>query len=157
MITFHTHSLELIQKQLSLLKPIKYNQFRWWRRWESISRPLPKSSSLLQKIRNGDLDFSHYFWQVQYCEYEINKKTESCKDPYKWEELTSTDRLRRRKLIEDFEKDENEKLQNIETFFIKEFGLSKENYYLELDSFDGTLEQFYFHCLKKYKYAKNIS
>jgi hypothetical protein len=151
MVIFRTHPIEFIEKQLSTLKPIKYNRFRWWRRWENAFSSLPKSSSLLQKIRNGDLDFSHYFWQIQYCEHEINEKSKACQDPYKWEEITSVDRLRRRKLIEEFEKDESEKLQTIKTSFTKKFGLSEIDYYLELENFDGTLEQFYFHCLSKFK------
>ena len=148
---FKIHSLEVINKKLSKLKPLKYNQFRWWRRWDNKRSLLPNSSSLLAKIRNGDLDFSHYFWQLQYCENEINQKSEQYKDPHKWLESTRIDRLRRRKLIDDFEKDENEKLQKIESLFIKEFGISKEIYYLELDKFEGTLEQFYDYCLNKFK------
>jgi hypothetical protein len=148
---FKTHPSEVINNKLSELKPLKYNQFRWWRRWDNKRSPLPNSSPLLAKIKNGDLNFSHYFWQLQYCENEINQKLEQYKDPHKQLELTRIDRLRRRKLIDDFEKDENEKLQKIESLFTKEFGILKEIYYLELDKFEGTLEQFYNYCLNKFK------
>lgn len=151
MSIFSTHPIEVIEKNLSKLKPLKYNRFKWWRRWDVPFSPLHNYFPLLNKIQNGDLDFSHYFWQLQYCENEINEKTKNCKDFHKWVELTSIDRLRRKKLIEDFLKDENEKLQKIELLFIREFGISKEDYYLELDNFDGTLEEFYNYCLNKFK------
>jgi len=162
MSIFPAHRVKIIEENLSKLKPLKYNRFKWWRRWDIPNRPLHKFFPLISKIRNGDLDFSHYFWQLKYCEYEINQKMESCSHPDKGLELTQIDRLRRKKLIEDFLKDEDEKLALIQTSFQREFGICKDTYYLELESFDGTLEEFYYYCFDKYKkvnkvYDKNIS
>lgn len=124
----------------------------WWRRYKSTNNPLHKLSPLIDKIRNGDFDFSLYFWDSQLCEYEISLKGKKNLDLYGWIEDTKIDRTRRKKLLEDFEKDENEKLLNLETSFLKEFRISKERYYLEIDQFDGTIEEFYFHLKNKLKY-----
>jgi hypothetical protein len=149
---YNTHSLEIIKGNLKKYKPIKYNRFMWWRRYKSPNEPLHKKNSLIDKIRNGDFDFSHYFWETQLCEYELNVKRYNTPDLIKWVEDSKIDRIRRKKLIEDFLKDENEKLLNLEKSFIKEFGISREKYYLEIDQFDGTIEEFYFHLKNKLKY-----
>lgn len=148
---FSTHDPSLVEDHLSNLQPLNYNQFRWWRRWDTKNKPLDKKASLLSKIKNGDFDFSHYFWQVQKCELEINEKSLQSTDSHHWMEVTSIDRARRLRLWGDFEKDENEKLQTLENEFPKEFYMTIDDYYNELDTFDGTLEEFYVHCQLKFK------
>ena len=51
---------------------------------------------------------------------------------------------------EDFEKDESDKLRTIEKEFLKTFKITKEEYYSELENFDGTLEEFYINCKSKF-------
>ena len=68
------HPIKVIEKNLSKLQKLKYNQFLWWRRWSAKNKPLHKDSSLWDKINNGDYNFSPYFWQIQYCEWEIEQK-----------------------------------------------------------------------------------
>jgi hypothetical protein len=151
---FKTQPEDFIKKQLDKCQPLNYNQFRWWRRWDSKNDPLPKKSPLIDKIRNGDFDFSHYFWQAQYCEIELNKKLEKAIDTQHWIETTQLDRARRKRLWEDFEKDENNKLMTIESEFTKKFRITKEEYYKELDGYEGTLEEFYFHCYERFIKSK---
>ena len=62
-----------ILKEISKLQPLNYNQFRWWRRFDTPNKPLHKYSALIDKIKNGDYDFSHYYWQAKYAEIEINE------------------------------------------------------------------------------------
>ena len=64
---------ETVLDKISQLQPLNYNQFRWWRRFDTPNKPLHKYSDLLRKIRNGDYDFSHYYWQARYAEMEINE------------------------------------------------------------------------------------
>ena len=153
---FKTQPEDFAKKQLDNCQPLNYNQFRWWRRWDSKNDPLPKKAPLIDKIRNGDFDFSHYFWQAQYCEIELNKKLEKCIDTQHWVESTQLDRARRKRLWEDFEKDENNKLLAIETEFTKKFRITKEEYYNELDGYEGTLEEFYFHCYERFIKSKQL-
>jgi hypothetical protein len=155
---FTTHSKEKIDEEIAKLQPLNYNQFRWWRRWDSKYPALHKYSPLISKIKNGDYEFSHYFWQAQYCEFELNEKLKTSYDTVHWMELTQLDRARRKRLWEDFEKDEAEKLKNIERDFTTTFKMSKEEYYSELDKFGGTLEEFYFHCESKFgTYVQPVS
>lgn len=147
---FNTSKEEIIIDNLSRLQPLKYNKFYWWRRWGSKNKPLPITSSLYERICNGDLDFSHYFWQAQYCEVEINNKYSQYPDYLDFLDKTQLDRARRKNLWDDFEKDENEKLKILEEGFQKEFNISKEDYYKEISEFGGDLKEFYIHCDKKY-------
>lgn len=147
---FKTHTEKIIKEKLAELKPLNYNQFRWWRRWDSKNVPLSKHASLLDKIQNGDYEFSHYFWQAQFSELELNKKLTETRDTSHWIEVTQLERARRKRLWEDFEKDEAEKLRTIEKEFTKTFKISKEEYNSELENFDGTLEEFYIQCKSKF-------
>lgn len=142
---------ELVLREIAKLQPLNYNQFRWWRRFDQPNRPLHKNSSLLDKIKNGDLEFSHYWWQAKYTEIEMNEKYKNCLDHQDFLEKTQVDKARRKRLWEDFEKDENEKLQYIKKEFTKEFYMTEDDYERELSEFDDTLEQFYYHCQIQYK------
>jgi len=63
-----TPPIELIEKKLSKLQKLNYNQFFWWRRWTRKGKPLHKYSPLADKIKNGDYDDSPYRWQINYCD-----------------------------------------------------------------------------------------
>ena len=146
-----THSEEEVLNQLSKLQPLNYNRFYWWRRWGAKKQPLHKYHPLLDKIRNGDFDFSHFFWQAVYSEIEINKKLEEIGDFGILRENHAVDFARRKRLWEDFEKDENDRLQAITTNFLNEFRMTEEELEKELSEFDGTLEELYHHCSVIYK------
>lgn len=155
---FKTHPEETIKAEIAKLKPINYNQFRWWRRWDSKKESLHKYKPLIDKIQNGDYYFSHYFWQAQYCELEMNELTKKFPNTNDWLHETQLDRARRKRLWEDFEKDETEKLKLILKDFITTFKMTEKQYYSELDGFGGTLEEFYIHCKSKFgAYAQSVS
>ena len=126
----------------------------WWRRFDQKNRPLDKKAPLLDKIKNGDLEFSHYYWQALYTEIEMNEKRNECIDDQHWIEQTRVDKQRRRRLYDDFEKDETEKLATLRKEFSKEFRMTKEDYDNEILEFGGTLLQLYRHC--EIKYGKKI-
>ena len=58
------HSREAITQRLQNLRPLKYNQFRWWRNFD-VPKPLPKNLFIEQRINNGDFEPSPYFWMSQ--------------------------------------------------------------------------------------------
>jgi uncharacterized protein YndB with AHSA1/START domain len=151
---FNVTNKELVLQEIAKLQPLNYNQFRWWRRFDQPNKPLHKNASLLDKIQNGDLEFSHYWWQAKYTEIEMNEILENCIDYQDWSEKTQVDRARRRRLWEDFEKDEAEKLSYIRKEFSKEFRMTEEDYEDEITKFDGSLEELYRHC--EIKYGKKI-
>jgi hypothetical protein len=137
------HSKEKILQELSKLRPIKYNQFRWWRRWENKNPLLPKTKPLIDRILNGDFDFSHYFWQAQYVYIEMEEKKSVARDNLDWLEIITMDRARLKRLIDDFERDEKEKLEGLEKAFTQSFHLTKEDYRTYLEEFEGTIEELY--------------
>ena len=75
---------ETILREISKLRPLKYNKFQWWRKFASNNRPLDDKAPLLDKIKNGDLEFSNYFWQARYIELLLNEKREAAKDGMEW-------------------------------------------------------------------------
>ena len=86
---------------------------------------------------------------------EINKKFEEYKgDIQKLLENNAVDLARRKRLIEDFEKDESQKLEDIQKGFLKEFVMSQEEYYIHMEICDGTIEDFYQYCLKTFDKRK---
>jgi hypothetical protein len=144
------HSKEEILKELSKLKRIRYNQFRWWRRWESQKPSLSKTKPLIDRILNGDFDFSNYYWQAQYVHIEMEEKKSIAKDNLHWLEIVTTDRARLKRLIDDFERDENERLAELEKSFLKSFHITKEDYRSYLEKFDGTIEELYHYISERH-------
>jgi len=151
---FNIANEDLVLQEISKLRPLNYNRFMWWRRFDQKKRPLDKKLPLLDKIKNGDLEFSHYYWQALYTEIEMNEKLNECIDDQHWIEQTQVDKQRRRRLYDDFEKDEAEKLATLRKEFSKEFRMTKEDYDNEILEFGGTLLQLYRHC--EIKYGKKI-
>ena len=56
-----------------------------------------------------------------------------------------------KRLWEDFDKDEAKLLVEIRKEFCKLFRISIKAYERIMDEFDGTLEDLYYYCEKKYK------
>ena len=82
------------------------------------------------------------------------KKHINCIDDQHWVEESRVDKQRRRRLWEDFEKDETEKLKMIRKLFSKEFRMTLEDYDDVILEFEGTLQQFYNYC--EIKFGKKI-
>jgi len=141
---------ELVLKEIAKLQPLNYNQFRWWRRFDQPNKALDKNAPLLDKIQNGDLEFSHFWWQAKYTEIELNQKLNESIDYHHFLESCQVDRARRKRLYEDFDKIEPELLLYIQKEFVKEFRMTKEDYEDEVGEFGGSLEDLYHHCSVKY-------
>jgi hypothetical protein len=147
---FNVENEEFVLKEIDKLQPLNYNRFLWWRRFTQKKKPLSNSSPLLDKIKNGDLSFSHYWWQIKFTEMEINSKLYTSLDNQDFIDQSKMDRVRRGRLIDDFVKDENGKLDYIRKEFSKEFRMTVEDYDNEVIEFGGTLDQFYNHCSRVY-------
>jgi hypothetical protein len=148
---YEVQNEDLVRKEISKLRPISYNRFRWWRKFDQKKRSLPDNAPLLDKIKNGDLEFSQYWWQAKFAEIEINEAYTRCGyDMQKLLEVHAVDLNRRKRLWQDFERDEKEKLMFIRKKFLKEFYMEVEDYENEVKSFGGSLEKLYHHCVLKY-------
>ena len=138
---------ELILREIAKLQPLNYNRFRWWRKFDQPKKPLPNKSPLLDKIQNGDLEFSHYWWQAKFSELELNKAYVDCDfEMQKLLEKHAVDLARRKRLWEDFERDEKDKLISLRKQFSKEFRMTEDDYETEILEFGGSLEELYYHC-----------
>ena len=148
---YNTNDPKIINREIKKLKPLKYNKFMWWRRFSSKKPPLPKGAKFFDKIKNGDFEFSHYFWQAQLCEIEINQKCIEYKgDIQMLLEKNGVDLNRRKRLWEDFEKNEADLLQTLKKGFLREFIMSADEYEQHVIKFNGTTEEFYMYCLKTF-------
>ena len=148
---YNTSNPKLIQKEIKKLQPLNYNQFMWWRRFTSKNKPLPKGATFFQRIQNEEFEFSHYYWQAQLCELEINAKVEEYKgDIQKLLENNGVDLARRKRLWEDFNKTEVELLAELKKGFLREFVMTSQEYEDHITNFDGTTEEFYMYCLKTF-------
>jgi len=148
---YKTSDPKIVLKEIKKLKPIPYNKFMWWRRFESKTKPLPKGAKFLDRITNGEFEFSHYYWQWKYCELEINELYTQYKgDIQILLEKNRVDLERRKRLILDFEKDENDRLEALKKGFLYDFEMTEKDYYDHLEKFDGTTEDFYLYCMKTF-------
>ena len=147
-----TLSREQLDIKFSKLNKLKYNRFRWWRMYDNPNKPLHVRQPLKDRILNGDFEYSHYKYQAEWCEHEMNDHWEECfPDVGKFNEKTSLLRTRRKRLLEDFEKDEQSKLSELITSFTRHYRLNKEQVEEEMLDFLGDLTEFYYHIEDKHK------
>ena len=147
---------KILKREIKKLHSLKYNRFFWWRKYSPINKPLPPKSPLWDRILNGDFELSHFYWQAKQAELEINQLYNEIgkKDPSKFVYESKMVRLRREKLLQDFEKDENLRLEELENKFIENFFISRKEFKKEIEEFGDTIESLYIHC--KSKYGKRI-
>ena len=129
-----------------------YNPFRWYTKGSYRKKPLKSKSPLLLKIQNGDFDYSHYKYQADWCEHEMNDVAAKYGDDIgRYVEETSLLRSRRKRLLEDFEKDENSKLEMLIKAFTVHFRCNKEQVYEEIEKCSGSLMDLYYIIEEKYR------
>ena len=147
-----TLSRSFLKKEFSKLQKLNYNQFRWWRMYDTKNKPLDKRQPLRDRILNGDYNFSHYWYQAAWVEHDLNDLEIECKDDVGlFVEKGAVLRARRKRLLEDFERDEKEKLEGLYNEFPKYFKISKDQVKEEMLKFSGSLIDFYYYIDDKYK------
>ena len=142
--TFITQPEEVVDKELSKLKPLNYNKFMWWRTHSQPGVPLGKRAPLKDRILNGDFDFSCYYWQAQSAAIQARKKLDLDKDDYQSQyEKVTVDVARYRRLLADFEKEENARIEAILDAFTTSFKISREELLDRLCNWSHDLLSFY--------------
>ena len=145
-------SRSFLKKEFAKLQKLNYNQFRWWRMYDVKKKPLDKRQPLRDRILNGDYDFSHYWYQAAWVEHDLNDLQIECKgDDGLFVEKGAVLRARRKRLLEDFERDEKDKLEELYREFPKYFKVSKDQVKKEMGEFSGSLIDFYYHMDDNYK------
>jgi hypothetical protein len=153
------HSRKHIEKHLnSNYQKINYNKFRWWRWYQDKNSPLPYKSSFRDKILNGDFDPSGYQWQAWLCEHMLNDLLIECDHDYqKYLEKGKLLLARRKRLLEDYEKDENGKLDNLFTHFRKYFKIDRREVEEEALKCCGELIDLFYIIKDNYTQKQYIS
>jgi hypothetical protein len=145
------HSKETVNKEINKLQPLKYNQFYWWRKFKEKS-PLSTKDAVHARIDNGDFDFSSYYWQAQYALLEMEEKTGHIKDPSIRHESQTLFRERYRRLMNDFEKDEPQRLETYIKVMTGLFEIEKDELENKMETFDGTLKELYILIKTNYNF-----
>jgi len=143
-----------LEKKFKKLRKLNYNPYRWWRMYDNPKPSLPKLSPLLDKIKNGDYDYSHYMYQAMWCEHEMNKIHDKYgfDDMGRYIEESSLLRTRRKRLLEDFYKEEDNLLSSIITDFSISFRVSKDVVKTHMEEFGGSLEEMYIYFKQEYPF-----
>jgi hypothetical protein len=155
-----------IEKMLSrnyYKKP--YDRFMWWRSYTPKNKPLHKNSDFRDKIVNGDFEQGPYLLEVELAKHTMNDKyvdattTNGDVDYSLYHSNTSIDRARIKRLHEDFEKDEKNKLEEVKKGFVLNLKMTKEQYDKEVENTGAKdLVTFYDRMSKKYgTYWKPLS
>jgi hypothetical protein len=142
-----------VEKQLKQYQKINYNQFRWWRMYQPKNKPLHNRQPLRDRILNGDFDYTCYKAQQYLVEYQLEDLLKECNNDYQmFLEKGKMQLARRKRLIEDAEKDEADRLNSLITEFTKNYRLDKKQVEEEMINFSGdSLIDFYYHIDEKYK------
>ena len=133
-----------------------YDRFMWWRSYTPRNKPLTNRHLLRDRIANGDFEVGPYLLEVELVLHTMNEKyldavtTRGEVDWSLWHANTSIDRARKKRLLEDHEKEEFKKLTELKQAFLLEFRMTDEQYEKEiLRGSDDTLD-FYFKMEEKY-------
>jgi len=128
-----------------------YNRFMWWKSYTPKTKPLPNSASFHAKVMNGDFDLSPHKFEAEIVEHRLRRKWKKYyPDMSDFLEDARMDIARRKRLLEDHEKDENKKLDTFFRSAMKTFDVTKKEINNTIDSFGGdTIEELYIHFQKK--------
>lgn len=133
----------------------KYDRFLWWRRY-CKNTPLHPNAPFRDKIINGDYDQSSFLYEVALTEHEINEKYKESITPNgeidtgKFQANIQVDKARRKRLQEDYEKDEKQKLNSLRSEFSNEFRMTVKEYDKEVLKTNGSIIDFYYSMEEKY-------
>tara|TARA_B100001564_G_C20669339_1_gene685325 strand:- start:6437 stop:6934 length:498 start_codon:yes stop_codon:yes gene_type:complete len=128
-----------------------YDRFMWWRSYTPKFKPLSNKSPFRDRIANGDFDIAPYRFEAMLVEHRMNQKWIDCKgyeDTYR--EATQVDKARRTRLLEDYDKEETKRLQELRKGFILNLKITGEQYDKEVLRPSKNLLSFYDKMEKKY-------
>ena len=137
-----------------------YNPYRWYTKGRR-KKPLKKSEPLLLRIQNGDYEYSPYFDEAKSVEKEGEKMVNDlmktiqidCELERMAEALhrTKMKRVKRLKLLEVADEEENKRLRELRVELTKEFGKDLWDKSLQRQRGKGTTEDLYWWYKKQCK------
>ena len=128
-----------------------YDRFMWWRSYTPKTKPLIGSASPLQRIQNGDFDPAPYKFEAEVVEHRLRKKWFELKGDWsKFLETCAVDLARRKRLLEDHDKEETKRLEGFYKYVGRIFSMDRDEIMLHLESFGGeTVLEFYEYLKEK--------
>ena len=151
------HSREVVEQNLARYQPLNYNRFMWWRSHTDGITPLSKRATLKERISNGDFNESSYFWQAQLALYNAKDKINLNKHNHSDQlEILAVDLSRYKRLMEDFNKEDNVRLEALYDAFISTFKMTRTEFINEICEWSGDLLSYYKHCME-FKYETPAS
>jgi len=135
-----------------------YNKFQWWMNGQSRKKPLSKNAPLLDKIKNGDFDYSPLFdaskkcrqdselaYELAYRNYIGNDKLNRIRAA---EDSARMTRVRALKLLDSADKDEHTRLVDLKVALKNQF---------KVDLWDKMMEEKPMSLVELYKwYEKQV-
>jgi len=130
----------------------KYDRFMWWRSYTPRKAPLSTNFPLKDRILNGDFDLGPFTYEIELVEHKLNERhSRLYNDPGRLREEEQMDKARRKRLIEDRDKDEAKKLETLKRDFLREFKMTSKQYDREITQYTGPdLINFYYRMEDKY-------
>lgn len=129
-----------------------YDRFMWWRSYTPKNKPLTNRHPLKDRIMNGDFDIAPFKFESELVEHRMNEKWiehKGYEDTYR--EATQVDKARRKRLLEDYEKEEIRRLQDLKKAFVVTLKMTNEQYDKEVTNTRAKdLLDFYFRMEEKY-------
>ena len=97
----------------------KYDRFMWWRSYTLRNKPLSSLHPLRDRIANGDFDLGSYTFEIELVQHRLNDKYKKLgHDDVQYHEAIQVDKARLKRLQEDRDKDEKNKLQELKKCFL---------------------------------------
>jgi hypothetical protein len=154
------HSVEWLEKYFAencFKKP--YDRFMWWRGYVTKKKPLFPQAHFKAKVENGDYDYPHYRYEAELVEHKLREAYLNRIDIIQFNESQSLNMARRKRLLEDHEKEENKRLEALYKECWRTFRITKERVEEEIMNLDGdsvkdlylVLEEKYGPKLKNFK------
>jgi hypothetical protein len=134
--------MSYVRDKIATFTPVKYNQFFWWRRFKS-RETLHPLKPLYDKIKNGDYEMSDYFYQAKYELELMEEKTAGITNPEARHEAIGLSMERHRRLMNDYEKDEEKIMKALIKDFRVVFGVSEDELERYMEKCDGDLMCLY--------------
>jgi len=151
------HDRDVVDKNLSRYQPLNYNQFRWWRSHTDMIKPLGKRALLKDRILNGDFNESSYFMQAQLALHQAKDKINLNRHNHSDQlEILAVDLARYKRLMDDYNKEDNERLEALYEAFTTHFKINRNELIEELCNWSGDLLSYYEYCVQ-FKYETPIS
>jgi len=134
--------MSYVREKIATFTPVKYNQFYWWRRFKS-RETLHPLKPLYDKIKNGDYEMSDYYYQAKYELELMEEKTAGITDAEARHEAIGLSMERHRRLMNDYEKDEEKIMKGLIKDFRVVFGVSEDELERYMEECDGDLMCLY--------------